>query len=393
MLQYVAVGIQSDVRTCYKRSEYQRNLDRLAFNITRAVRYASLDLPVRLVALAEGAMGGFASWAGGTEVHLKTYRELAPDIPGKETEFLGKLCREMNFYLIGQMQARDVEFMEDRIFNIAFIISPRGEIIHKHRKTACCVIESMTQVIDVWERYIEKYGDDPVKLHKAIYPVAKTEIGNIGTLICAEGSFPEAARGLALNGAEIIWRPQYLEPHLSNGMFEVMNRAHAVFNTCYVIVPHLSEIYGYRAADPTQEVPEDYKISWGQSRMYDYRGNMISQCLGPGESFVSGIINIDGLRDFRVRSPWINFAKELKIEEYKVIYDSMMAQGGIYPRNMCMEEPPLTYDDQQEVCRYNINRAVELGIYTPPKGWKPYTIKESVMRRIKKTKNKKRKKF
>jgi predicted amidohydrolase len=387
MLQYTAVGIQSDVWTCYNKSDFKRNLDRLAFNISRAVRYAELDLPVRLVALSEGALGGWASWAGGTEEHIRTCRQLAPEIPGEETDFLGQLCREGDFYLIGQMQAKDVELMEDRIFNTAFIIDPKGEIIHKHHKTHCFGNEPMTQPTDIWDRYVEKYGDDPTKLFEALFPVARTEIGNIGTLICAEGSFPEAARALALNGAEIIWRAQYTEPHLSNGMFEVTNRSHAIFNSCYVIAPCLSEVFGYRSTDSSSEVSEDYKISWGQSRMYDYRGNLMSQCFGTGQTFVSGILNIDGLRDFRVRGLWVNFAKELRIEQYKVIYDAMMAKGGMYPRNMCMEEPPLTEADQHELLRYNMNRAVELGIYTPPQGWKPHTIKKEVLKRIEKTMN------
>lgn len=170
-----------------------------------------------------------------------------------------------------------------------------------------------------------------------------------------EGSYPEVARALALNGAEIIWRSEYIEPWLSNGMFEIQNRSHAVFNTSYAIVPHLSEIYGYKGTDSYSEVILDYKINWGQSWMYDYRGNIISQCLGTGESFVSGTIDLYGLRDFRTRSLWINFAKDLRIEQYKVIYDAMMAKGGLYPKNTCVEEPPLTEADREELCRYNIN--------------------------------------
>ena len=384
MLQYGAIGIQSDAWTCYKRDDYKRNLDRLAFNIARAVRYAKLDIPVRLVTLAEGALGGWASWAGGKQEHLKAYEELVPEIPGVETDFLGQLCKEGNFYLIGQMQAKDPEFIENRIFNIAFIIDPKGKIIHKHYKTMCVTLEPMTEPIDVWDRYIEKYGDDPIKLSEAIWPVARTEIGNIGTLICAEGSYPEAARGLAFNGAEIIWRSEYLEPWLSNGMFEIQNRSIAVFNTCYVITPHLSEIFGYRGADASAEISENYKISWGQSRMYDYRGNLISQCLGTGQTYVNGIIDVDGLRDYRVRGLWVNFVKDLRIEEYKIIYDAMMAKGGMYPKNLCMEEPPLTEADREEICRHNVNRAVELGIYTPPPDWKPFVVKKDVLNRIKK---------
>lgn len=390
MLQYGAVGIQSDVWTAYKRSDYRKNLDRLAFNISRGVRYAELDLPVRLVTLSEGAIGGWASWAGGAQEHLKAYEEWAPEIPGPETEFLGQLCKDGNFYLMGQMQARDPDLMKDRIFNIGFVIDPKGEVILKHHKTAMAsVLEQMTEPVHIWDRYLQKYGKDPVKLCEALYPVARTEIGNLGILICAEGSFPEAARGLALNGAEVIWRPNYVEPHLSNGMFEVMNRSHAVFNTVYVISTCASEVYGYRtsASSASSEISRDHRVSWGQSRMYDYRGNLVSECLGTGQSFVSGIFDIEGLRDFRMRSSWINFAKELRVEEYKVIYDALAAKGGMYQKNLCMEEPPPTEAEFKEIGRYHVNRAVELGIYTPPQGWTPHPISEGVMKRIKKAVN------
>ena len=107
------------------------------------------------------------------------------------------------------MVAKVPDLMPDRIFNVAFIIDPKGELIHTHIKTSFYQKETNTAPSDIWDIYLQKYGDDPEKLHDALYPVAKTEIGNIGTLICAEGSYPEAARGLAMNGAEIIYRSQY----------------------------------------------------------------------------------------------------------------------------------------------------------------------------------------
>ena len=45
-----------------------------------------------------------------------------PEIPGKETEFLGEICKEFNIYLIAQMVAKVPDLMPDRIFNVAFII-------------------------------------------------------------------------------------------------------------------------------------------------------------------------------------------------------------------------------------------------------------------------------
>ena len=372
VMQYSAVGIQNQATMALTRDDYWRDLERLGKSIGYAVWNCSLDLPVRLVAISEGGIGGWC--LGGGEEHIRICREVAPEIPGKETAFLGDICKEMNCYLIAQMVAKDPELMEDRIFNIAFIIDPNGEIIHKHYKTAFYPRESNTAPSDIWDVFIERYGDDPVKLHQALFPVARTEIGNIGTLICAEGSYPEAARGLALNGAEIIWRTQYPEPWMGNSMAEIQNRAHAIFNTCYVLSPNIGAIS--LPGDP------DHLLSCGRSQIIDYRGTIISEYVGGGETLVSAILNIDGLRDFRVRGQWQNLAKDMRVEEYQVIYDAMMARGGIYPKNLCIEQPPLDDAGQIELGRNQINKMVEWGVYTPPPGWEPYAISPELTERL-----------
>jgi len=377
MLQYTTVGIQNESHMATSRDDYWTDLRNLAESIKYAVWNCSLDLPVRLVTVSEGGIGGWC--LGGGDEHLRIYRDVVPEIPGEETKFLGELCKELNIYLVAQMIAKDPGLMEERVFNIAFIIDPNGEVIHKHYKTAFYQREPNTAPSDIWDLYLQRYGDDPVKLFEAIYPVARTEIGNIGTLICAEGSFPEAARGLALNGAEIIWRTQYPEPWMGNGMAEVQNRSHAIFNTCYVLAPNIGAIY-FPGGDKKQ--------SCGKSQIIDYRGNVISEYLGPGESLVSAIVNVDGLRDFRVRAQWQNLAKDLRVEEYKVIYDAMMAKGGIYPRNLCMDKPPLTEEQQLELVKNQINKMVSHGVYTPPPGWEPYSIDAEVAERIADTEKK-----
>jgi len=371
-LRYSAVGIQNQSRMALSRDDYMRDIERLAATIGFAVWNCSLDLPVRLVAVSEGGIGGWA--LGGGEDHLRVYREVVPELVGPETRALGDIARSTNTYLVAQMVCKDPEFMEDKVFNIAFIIDPQGKIIHKHYKTAFYQYEPNVAPGDIWNHYLEKYGDDPIKLHEAIWPVAKTEIGNIGTLICAEGSFPEAARGLALNGAEIIWRTQYPEPWMGNSMSEIQNKSHAIFNTCYVLAPNIGAI----------SLPGnlEHVIACGKSQIIDYRGNVISQYLGSGETWVSGLIDIEALRDFRVRGQWQNLVKDLRIEEYKVIYDAAMARGGIYPVNLCMDEPPFNEADQKELVKHQVNKMVEWGVYTPTRDWQPYKISASVEQRI-----------
>jgi len=351
--------------------DYWKDLENLAGSIEYAVWNCSLDLPVRLVSISEGGIGGWC--LGGGDDHVRIAREVVPTIPGPETEFLGEICRKHDLYLVAQMIAKDPELMEDRVFNIAFVIAPDGQVIHKHYKTAFYQREPNVAPSDIWNVYRERYGDDPQKLFEAVFPVARTEIGNIGTLICAEGSFPEAARGLALNGAEIIWRTQYPEPWMGNGFAEIQNRSHAIFNTCYVLAPNIGEIWFPGGGA---------KMSCGKSQIIDYRGNVISEYLGGGQTLVSAIVNIDGLRDFRVRAQWQNLAKDLRVEEYKIIYDAMMARGGIYPANLCADAPPLDETQQLELVKHQINKMVSWGVYTPPPGWAPYDIDPEVSERI-----------
>ena len=123
-------------------------------------------------------------------------------------------------------------------------------------------------------------------------------------------------------------------------------------------------------------------MSNGRSQIIDYRGQVISEYLSGGEALVSGILNIDGLRDFRVRGQWQNLAKDMRVEEYKIIYDAMMAKGGIYPKNLCMDEPPFTEEDQLELVKNQVNKMVAMGIYTPPPDWEPLEVSEKVQSRI-----------
>jgi len=371
-LRYSAVGIQNQSRMAICRDDYMKDIERLATTIGFAVWNCSLDLPVRMVAVSEGGIGGWA--LGGGDEHLRVYNEVVPEIDGPEMRVLGDVARQTNTFIVGSMVAKDPEFMENKIFNIAFIVSPEGELIHKHYKTSFYQYEPNVAPSDIWDHYLNLYGDDPIKLHEAIWPVARTEIGNIGTLICAEGSFPEASRGLAMNGAEVIWRTQYPEPWMGNGMSEMQNKSHAIANTCYVVAPNIGAI--------SLPGAPDHVIATGKSQIIDYRGNVISQYLGSGEAWVSGMIDIEQLRDFRLRGQWQNLVKDIRVEEYKVIYDAMAAKGGIYPKNLCMDDSPFDEAGQKEIVKHQVNKMVEWGVYTPTKDWQPYEIDEDVQRRL-----------
>jgi predicted amidohydrolase len=54
-----------------------------------------------------------------------------------------------------------------------------------------------------------------------------TEIGRLGIMMANEGSYPENARALALNGAEVVYRASYPHPAPGNEIFEIQSRARA----------------------------------------------------------------------------------------------------------------------------------------------------------------------
>jgi predicted amidohydrolase len=165
-------------------------------------------MPVRLVALAEGALTGFTDEAFDLE-HVAAARELFVDIPGEETQVLADLARHYGTYIVGQCKARWPEVMPDRYFNTLFVIGPDGALVHKAPKNHLWCRERSCTPHDVYSRWGELFGDDI----DAFFPVLRTDdIGNLGTICCSDGEYPEAVRALAFNGAEVVYRPSEAVP-------------------------------------------------------------------------------------------------------------------------------------------------------------------------------------
>src|SRR5713101_6263698 len=220
--QYMALALQPTMRGCRKRSEVAVNISHISELIDAAVWLSAIDLPVRLICVPEGCLQSFTDEVFDWD-HNKYVDEMALDIPGEETEALGRKAKQHNTYIIAQAKVKHPEF-PNKFFNGAFIIAPSGEVILKHYKLQVFAREHSTVPHDVWDRWVELYGDGL----DAFFPVADTEIGRLGCVICMEGSFPETARGLAMNGAEVLYRPAYPEPYVANGLWEIQNRARAL---------------------------------------------------------------------------------------------------------------------------------------------------------------------
>lgn len=200
--------------TVYHRPRNSRSPAESVEQFCRLVEAAATN-PVDLVCLPEGIT------VVGTG---KSYVEVSEPVPGPTTRRLGALARKLGAYVVAGLYERS----GPRVFNTAVLIDRKGELAGSYRKTHLPREE--------WERGITP-GDR--------YRVFDTDFGRLGILICWDLQFPEAARALALQGAEVICLPIW-------GGSEVLARARAIENCLFLV----SATYDMRSfiVDPTGRV-------------------------------------------------------------------------------------------------------------------------------------------
>ncbi|MGS0764342.1 nitrilase-related carbon-nitrogen hydrolase [Syntrophomonas curvata] len=353
---YMAVGLSTVSYGISERKDIARNLDIIEDCIRGAVDTVNINMPVKIVALAEGALTGFSDEVFDLP-HVTAARDLFIDIPGEETERLGKLAREFQTYIIVQCKARWPEVIKDRYFNTLFIINPEGKVVHKAAKNHIWCRERSCTPHDVYDRWVELFGDGI----EAFYPVLKTDdIGNIGTICCSDGEYPEAVRALAFNGAEVVYRPSEAMPmtgsgYPGGGSWMIQNRGHAEFNALYMLCPNVGPVFVH----PGMQHP--FNVGGGNSHIVDYRGEIMSYSPSNYNTVVAAIIDIEALRQFRVMNLNSNWTKDLRTELFKHMYDQP-----IHPKNLWLNQEPKHHAEVDEVYRANIKRLIERGAYTRP---------------------------
>jgi beta-ureidopropionase len=309
---YMAVGLSTIVHGIGSRKDIDRNLQIVEDGIHAAVSIIGINMPVRLIALAEGALTGFTDEIFDIP-HVTAARDLFIDIPGPETGRLAALARQYGTYIVVQCKARWPEVIDDRFFNTLFVISPQGEIVHKAAKNHLWCRERSCVPHDVYDRWVELFGDGI----EAFYPVLRTnDIGNIGTICCSDGEYPEAVRALAFNGAEVVYRP-------------------------------------------SEAVP--YDIGGGNSHIVDYQGNVLGHTASGANTFVAGIVDIEALRQFRTMNLNSNWMKDLRTEIFRRMYEEP-----VHPKNLWLDDEPRQHADVDEIYRANIDRLVARGSFTRP---------------------------
>jgi predicted amidohydrolase len=353
---YLAIGLSTIVTGIGERRHIRHNLETIEEAIHAAVSICGINAPVKVIALAEGALTGFTDEIFDIP-HVIAARDLFIDVPGEETEFLGRLAKLYRTYIIVQCKARWPEIMADRFFNTLAVIAPSGEVVHKAAKNHLWCRERSCTPHDIYDKWVSHFGDGI----DAFYPVLRTEdIGNIGTICCSDGEYPEPVRALTFNGAEVVYRPSEAMPmtgssYPGGGSWMVQNRAHAEFNSVYMLCPNIGPVY----LSPSSRHPID--IAGGNSHLVDYRGNIMSYSASAANTMVAGLIDIEALRQYRAMNLNSNWLKDLRTELFKRMYEQP-----IHPKNLWLEDEPKRHAEVDEVYRGNIERLRSRGTWTAP---------------------------
>ncbi|MCA8892380.1 nitrilase-related carbon-nitrogen hydrolase [Hyphomonas sp.] len=222
---------------------------------------------------------------------------LAIDIPGDETEAIGRKAKEYGMYVVFGSYARDPDW-PGHALSITTMIGPDGKILARDWKARNVKglfgggVELFTTTIyDVLDRYIEMYGMD------AVVPVVRTPIGNIFT--SSTQREPELFRAASLKGAEVILRTA------SGGFAPVDMQATALYNGVYTAVCN-------NAVSPGSPFFED--TGAGGSAIYGPQGETLGEAKGQNETLVMTRIPI---AQFRQRHQQPTLHKELYMTEYE----------------------------------------------------------------------------
>jgi predicted amidohydrolase len=315
---YIAVALQTTVRHVTARNEVERNLAHIGNMVDLVCHICSLELPVRLIALAEGCIQGFADEI----LHLSSAEytaTMAADIPGWETDFLGERAKRHGIYLLAQLKEKLPQY-PDRFFNTVFLIDPAGKVIYKHRKNVVLFVEHSTTPHDVYDQWIHEHGDTL----EAFFPVARTEIGNIAGSVGVEGAFPESYRAFALNGAEILYRGALPEPWVSREIWDVQNRARAADNTAFLVAPNCGALI--MPGNPPTVIGG---ALGGKSMIVGYKGEILARSDVADDCYVAAEVNIDALRYYRENARFQNWMPYLRSEIYRHMYSLP-----VWPRNL-----------------------------------------------------------
>ena len=227
--------------------------------------------------------------------------DLAEPIPGPSTDFYGELARKLGIVLVTSLFEKRAAGL---YHNTAVVIEKDGTIAGKYRKMH----------IPDDPAYYEKFYFTPGDI--GFHPI-DTSVGRLGVLVCWDQWYPEAARLMALHGAEMLIYPTAIgyessdteaEQQRQREAWTTVMRGHAVANGLPVIAVNR---VGHES-DPSEQTGGIQ--FWGSSFVAGPQGELLYRASDNEEESI--ILNIDLDHSEQVRR-WWPFLRDRRIDEYK----------------------------------------------------------------------------
>lgn len=215
--------------------------------------------------------------------------EIAEPIPdGPTIRLMQDLAKQHGMVLIVPIYEQE---MPGVLYNTAAVIDDEGNYLGKYRKHHIPHLYP-----GFWEKFYFKPGNGG-------YPVFNTRFGKIGVYICYDRHFPEGARELGLNGAEIVFNPSATVAGLSEYLWRIEQPAHAVANQYYVGA--INRV--------GTESPWNIGEFYGNSYFCDPRGQFVAQGSRDQTEVIVADLDLDMIQE--VRNVW-QFYRDRRPETY-----------------------------------------------------------------------------
>ncbi|KDC53486.1 MULTISPECIES: carbon-nitrogen hydrolase [Pseudoalteromonas] len=227
--------------------------------------------------------------------------DLAETIPGPSSNALGELAKELSIVIVASLFEKRATGL---YHNTAVVLEQDGSIAGKYRKM------HIPDDPGFYEKFYFTPGDigfEPIQ----------TSVGKLGVLVCWDQWFPEAARLMAMAGAEVLiyptaigWDPNddIAEQTRQKDAWVISQRAHAVANG----VPVISCNRVGHESDPSAQ--SDGISFWGNSFIAGPQGELLAEANNTDEQIL--VVEIDQKRSENVRRIW-PFLRDRRIDHYK----------------------------------------------------------------------------
>jgi N-carbamoylputrescine amidase len=268
----------------------EKNLERIEAGIKEAAQQGA-----QLVVLQELHNSIYFCQTENTELF-----DLAETIPGPSTERFGKLAKELGVVIVTSLFERRATGL---YHNTAVVIERDGSIAGKYRKMH----------IPDDPAYYEKFYFTPGDL--GFHPI-QTSVGLLGVQVCWDQWYPEGARLMALQGAQLLIYPTAIgyessdtpeEQERQREAWMTVQRGHAVANGLPVIAVN-------RTGHETDPSGQTKGIQfWGSSFVAGPQGEILFQA--PKDEETVAVIDVDLQRSENVRR-WWPFLRDRRIEEF-----------------------------------------------------------------------------